>query len=382
VKFNPLLQSLKTYPMVEMTRRKEALIEAGRPVFDFSLGDPDEPTPPFIRETIRAAIPEVPCYPTARGPRSLRASIAGYMRRRFGVALDPQTQVLPTSGSKEAVFHMPLLVIDPFAEDRGVIFPDPGYPAYQRGALFAGGEPLPVLLSGDFHMRAWELPAETLRRARMMWINSPHNPTGAVMSRADLRRTWEVCQAHDILLVNDECYADIYQTNVPPSLLEVATEGVLVLHSLSKRSGMTGYRSGFIAGDPVAIEALHDLRTNPGLAAQDFVNAGAEVAWADDEHAEARRAVFAEKKALMCAFFNEIGIEVIASEATFYLWLRCADGDDEAWALRLLEHGIVVTPGSSLGVAGAGAGYVRVALVPTLEDCQEAIRAWRAAHGA
>lgn len=367
--------------MVEMKRRKQALIDAGRPVYDFSVGDPNDPTPSFIRETIRAAVPEVSSYPSVRGPLALREAIAGYVDRRFGVTLDPATQILPTSGSKEAVFHMPLLVVDPFAPDRIVIFPDPGYPAYQRGTLFAGGEPYAQKLSDDFRQRPWELPTEVLEKARMLWINTPHNPTGSVLDRDHLARIWELCQEHNILLVNDECYADIYQDARPASLLEVATDGVVVLHSLSKRSGMTGYRSGFLAGDPVAIQALHDLRTNPGLAPQDFINAGAAAAWAEDTHSAARRAIFKAKKDLMRAFFEEIGVEVVASEATFYLWLRAADGDDKAWALRLLEHGIVVTPGSALGVAGAGAGYVRVALVPTLEECRRAIEAWRTAAG-
>ena len=382
MKFNPLLDRLKTYPMVEMKRRKQALIDAGRPVYDFSIGDPNDPTPAFIRETIRDALPVVSAYPSVRGPKPLREAIAGYMGRRFGVSLDPATQILPTSGSKEAVFHMPLLVVDPKADDNVVVFPDPGYPAYQRGTLFAGGEPYAQRLSDDFRQRPWELPRSILERTRMIWINTPHNPTGAVLDRDHLLRTWELCQEHQILLVNDECYADIYQDRPPASLLEVATEGVVVLHSLSKRSGMTGYRSGFLAGDPRAIQALHDLRTNPGIAPQDFINAGAAAAWAEDTHADARRAVFQAKKTLMRDFFETIGVEVVASEATFYLWLRCAGGDDKAWALQLLEHGIVVTPGSALGVAGAGAGYVRVALVPTLDECQQAIQAWRTAAGA
>ncbi len=380
MKLNPLLDRLCTYPMVELGRRKAALLAAGRTVYDFSVGDPNDPTPAFIREAIAGAITEVSSYPSARGTPALRRAIAGYLGRRFGVSVDPETQILPTSGSKEAVFHMPLLVVDPGAEDRAVIFPDPGYPAYQRGALFAGAEPVPLALSDDFRMRPWELPTEVLRRARLMWINTPHNPTGALLDADHLRRIWELCREHEILLVNDECYADIYQDVVPVSLLEIAQEGVVVLHSLSKRSGMTGYRSGFVAGDPAAIEALYTLRTNPGLAPQDFVNAGAAAAWADDGHVEERREVFRAKKGLMMRFFEEVGLEVAASEATFYLWLRCPGGDDEAWALELLEHGIVVTPGSALGVAGAGAGYVRVALVPTLEECRRAVAAWRRAH--
>jgi len=375
---NPLLEKLATYPILELNRRKAAVLERGVTLYDFGTGDPREPTPEFIREAVRRAVPEVSSYPSIRGTPQLREAIGAYLGRRFGLDLDPHTHVLPSSGSKEAIFHLPLLVIDPGADDRVVVFPDPGYPAYQRGVLFAGGECHAQPLDGDFLQRPWELPDHVVRRTRMLLINTPHNPTGSVMAMDHLRRVWDFCREHDILLVNDECYADIYQDDPPPSLLEVSTEGVLVLHSLSKRSGMTGYRSGFIAGDPNIIQHLAELRANPGLAAMDFVNAGAAAAWGDDAHAARRRGVFRAKKEVMMAFFEDAGLEVVASEATFYIWLRAPEGETgESWAMRLLEHGIVVCPGAYLGVGDAGADYVRVALVPTVEACRESVALWR-----
>jgi LL-diaminopimelate aminotransferase len=377
-RINPLLDQLAAYPVAELNRRKEAVLARKVRLFDFSVGDPVEPTPEFIRQALLGAVPSTCPYPSVKGRLGVRVAIADYMQRRFGVSLDPETQVLPTAGSKEAVFHTPLLVVDPHAPDRKVVFPDPGYPAYQRGALFAGADAHGVVLQGDYVFRPWELPDAVLAQTRMLWLNTPHNPSGAVMSLSDLERTAELCRKWDILCISDETYADLYHEEQPHSLLEAGVEGMLVLHSLSKRSGMTGYRSGFLAGDPRIIGRLKDLRDNPGLAAQDFVNAAAEVAWADDRHVVDRRSVFTAKRALFLEFFAEMGVEVVGSAASIYLWLRVpGHGDDERWAQELLQHGIVVSPGRMFGVAGGGAGYVRLALVPPIEECAEAILLWR-----
>jgi succinyldiaminopimelate transaminase len=376
-RFNPLLDELKTYPAVAVDRLKAKLVEDGRTVYDFGKGDPEEPPPGFVGAALRdAVLPRLP-YPTVRGSDEVRSAIAAYFARRFGVTLDPATEILPTSGSKEAVFHMPLLVVDRAAPDRGVVFPDPGYPAFHRGALFAGGESIAVRLSGDHILRPEALDPAIIERTRLIWLNSPHNPSGAVMSLADLQAAADFCREKDILLVSDETYADVYHSDPPHSLLECGLEGLLVLHSLSKRSGMTGYRSGFMAGDPALVRQLMTLRTNPGVVPADFVNAAAIAAWSDDAHCEERREATRQKKALFLAFFDEVGMEVIGREASLYLWLKVPSGDDEAYATRLLSVGIVVSPGRIFGVAGAGHGYIRIAMVPSLEQCKLAIDAWR-----
>jgi succinyldiaminopimelate transaminase len=374
---NPLLERLDAYPMAALVRAVTELRAAGGPVYDFGMGDPVEPTPPFIRQTLRDAVPAVSQYPTVRGTLPVRGAIAAYLERRFGVTVDPTTQVLPTSGSKEAIFHLPLAAIDPSAPDRAVVFPDPSYPAYERGALFAGGEPSAVPLSDDWRFRPWELPSELLARTRILYINSPHNPSGAEQDLDDLARVYELCRRHDILLVSDECYADMYDERPPHSLLEVGSDGVLVIHSLSKRSGMTGYRSGFLAGDPRWVQTLAELRTNPGVAPLDFVNAAAAVAWSDDEHAAERRACFAAKRALLRDFLEGAGLEVAPSQATFYLWFRAPEGyDDASYADLLRTAGIVVVPGRMLGSTSACRGWLRLALVPDLEGCRAACEAW------
>lgn len=379
-RYNPLLDAIPEYPFVALDRIKKRLRDEGRPVYDFTRGDPVDPPPPFVRQALIDSIPEHCPYPTVRGPRVVREAIAGYLHRRYGLTVDPGTQVIPTAGAKEAVFHLPLLVIDPAAPDRTVLFPDPGYPACARGAAFAGGEPVPVPLSGDHVFRPWELPTALLERTRLLWINTPHNPSGVVTSLDDLRRTVDVCRAHDILLVSDETYADIYATTPPPSVLEVTTEGVLALHSLSKRSGMTGYRSGFLTGDVEILHRVARLRANPGLVPQDFVNHAAAAAWSDDAHVVARRALFARKKAIFLALFEELGLHVLGAEATIYLWVRVPDGHTDAtYAETLLERGVVVSPGScfAVGHPGETARYVRLAMVPSEADCHAAVAAWR-----
>lgn len=378
-RLNPLLDNLATYPAFALERLKAELLAAGRTIIDFGTGDPVEPTPEFIRQALLDSVtPECP-YPSVRGKKDIRVAIAAYFQRRFGVTLNPDTQILPTAGSKEAVFHTPLLVIDPAAEDRLVVFPDPGYPAYQRGALFAGAEAYAVPLHGDHIFRPWLLPEDVLRKTRMLWINSPHNPSGSVTPLEDLVRIAELCKEYDILCVSDETYADIYQDAVPHSLLEAGLDNLIVLHSLSKRSGMTGYRTGFLAGDPKIMKRLTELRANPGLAAQDFVNTAAAAAWGDDAHVERRRETFRQKKALFLDFFREKGVEVEASEATIYLWIKVPKGhNDESYAAELLKHGILLSPGRLFAVTeGAGTEYVRLALVPSLDECKAAIEIWR-----
>ena len=378
---NPLVDHLATYPQVALDQRKAEVRAAGTKLYDFGTGDPREPTPRFIREAVREAIPEVSQYPTVRGDLGFRQAVSRYMKRRFAVDLDPNTQILPTSGAKEAIFHMPLLVIDPSADDRTVVFPDPGYPGYRRGTLFAGGNPHPQKLSGDFKHRPWELAPEVLKSCRLLWLNSPHNPSGSLMDLSDLRRIHALCMEHDILVVNDECYADIYGEKKPHSLLEAGIENALVLHSLSKRSGMTGYRSGFVAGDPKVIAQLARLRVNPGLVPSTSLNQGAAAAWSEDSHVARRREIFAEKRSIILDFLVEEDLEIVGSEASFYLWVRAPGGlDGESYAMHLLNHGIVVAPGAFFGMEDSAQSFVRVALVPSVSECKEALAAWKAAH--
>jgi succinyldiaminopimelate transaminase len=310
-------------------------------------------------------------YPTVAGLRVLREAVAGYVGRRFGVDVDPDTQVLPTTGSKEAIFSTPLAFVDRAAGD-AVIWPTPGYPIYERGALLAGAEGSPVVLGGDFLFRPEMVTDDQWRQAVLAWICTPHNPTGSVMDRDLLAAFYARARATDTLLCSDECYADLYEHEPPPSVLEVAggdQRGVLAYLSLSKRSGMTGYRSGAIVGDAEAIAALRSMRTATGTAPPEFAQMAAVAAWSDDQHAAERRAIFAQKRKIVRAGFEELGYETIGSEAGLYLWVAVAD--DLAIAEKLLEAGVVVSPGRAFGPGGDR--YIRLALVPTVDECAHAV---------
>jgi acetylornithine aminotransferase len=363
--------------MVALDERKAALRAAGKRLFDFGLGDPREPTPAFLREALKGAVPEVSQYPSAMGTPALRKAAAGYLSRRFGVTVDPETQVLPATGAKETIFHLPFGFVGGEQRRTKVVMPDPGYPTYEVGARFAGLEPVKVPLTegNRFLIEPEALGPEVLDRTLLFWVSYPHNPTGALAPRDYLERVAAAALRHGFIVASDECYADIYFGAPPPSMLEVQVENVLAIHSCSKRSGLTGYRTGFVAGDADLIAILKRTRAHPGVASPDFVNAAATAAWGDDAHAAERREIFRRKRELFLAFFAARGLEVRGSEATLYLWVKVPAGLDAAgYAARLLEAGIVVAPGPAFG---AGEGYVRVALVPTLAECGEALAAWR-----
>ena len=371
MRLNPVFAELGDYPIARIQMRARDRRDAGLPVIDFSIGDPREPTPSFIAEALRDSVPEVSQYPTAAGLLDLRSAIAGYVRRRFDVEVDPETQVIPTSGAKEAIFNTPFAFIDRDSRD-GVVYPTPGYPVYERGSLFAGAEVFPIELSGDFVLRAEQVPDEAWERSRLVWTCSPHNPAGSVSSLEDIAGLYVRAVDADALLLSDECYSDIYEEEVypdgPMSILQIAGDGspgALSYLSLSKRSGMTGYRSGAIVGDADAIAALKALRATTGTASPEFVQGAAIAAWSDDDHAAERRAIFAEKRRVLRAAFDDLGYETIASHAGLYLWIRV--DDDMAVTDHLLEEGIVVSPGRFFGPGGEG--FIRLALVPTVAEC-------------
>jgi LL-diaminopimelate aminotransferase len=370
---NPTLARQGAYPLLRLDERRWELEGKGLDLFDFGTGDPREPTDPKIRHALIDGVPEVSRYPSTTGKQGLREAFCGWMERRHGVELDLESEVLPATGSKEAIFHAPLAFLHHSHERRGVAYGTPGYPVYERGALFSGGEALPVKLNWE---NGFLLQPETIDadRTRILWINYPHNPTGAAVTYEYLEGVVEFCRNHDILLFSDECYNDIYSGEPPPSVLEITTERTLAFCSLSKRSGMTGYRSAMMAGDPELIAALSKLRPSIGVATQSFVQDAATAAWDDDAHVEKRRRVFGEKRDLFTTFFERAGLQYLPTEASFYLWVAIPGGDDEAYALRLMEERVIVAPGRAFGAGGEG--YIRIALVPGLEDCKLAIERW------
>jgi acetylornithine aminotransferase len=345
-------------------------------VFDFGVGDPVEPTPGFIREALVRALAPRSQYPTVAGQAALRESAAGYLRRRFGVVVDPDTQVLHTSGSKEAIFSLPLALLGPASARRVVVLPDLGYAVYAHGTRFAGGEchEVPLTPGNRFLLEPDDVPVDVLARCAVFWVSYPHNPTGAVADRAYYERVVAASRRHGFVVASDECYVDIHFGRLPPSVLEVATDRVIAFHSCSKRSGMTGYRSGFMAGDAEVIAALTRLRPSLGTASPDFIQHAAAAAWAEDTHVEERRQLFARKREKLLAHLARKGLQAPWSEGTFYLWVRAPDGfTGQSYAEHLLEEGIVVSPGTSFG---AGADFIRIALVPSLDEIDAALDRW------
>jgi N-succinyldiaminopimelate aminotransferase len=372
VQVSPVLSAQGTYPFVRIERAKRDAAAAGIEILDFGQGDPREPTDPAIRQALVDALQERLGYPKAEGLPELREAIAGWCGRRFGVDLDPGAEVIPTYGSKEAIFSFAQVMVDSDGVRDTVVVTEPGYPVPGRGAAFAGArvQALPLLEENGF------LPdlgsVEDWDRVALLWVNYPNNPTGALAPATFYERAAQLAQEHDFLLCSDEAYSELWFTEPPSSALEVADRSnVVVFQTLSKRSSMTGYRSGFVAGPPGVISALRTYRPSTGAAPQEFVQRASIVAWGDEEHVERTRDAYRRKREVLLDVLGRNGWRVAASEATMYLWVEVpAQETSEGCADRLLRHGVVVAPGSYLG--DAGEGYIRFALVPTLEECIQA----------
>ena len=357
---NPTLTEMATYPFVRLEDARRRLVAQGVEVIDFGKGDPNEPTDPMIRQALVDAVPERAPYPLAQGLPELREAAASWCAHRFGADVDPDTEIVPTYGSKEAIFSL-AQVLD--TAGRTVVFGEPAYPVYERGALFAGAEvqTLPLLRENGFLPDLDAIPDDTA----LLWVNYPHNPTGAVAPLDFYERLAEVAAERDFYVGSDEAYTELWFDAPPPSALQAADRSrMIVFQTLSKRSSMTGYRSGFVAAPPEIISALKAYRPTVGTAPQEFVQRASVVAWNDERHVEETRARYQAKRDVMIPAIEAKGWEIVASGATMYLWVVGPDPD------ALLERGVLVAPGEFFGPSGAG--YVRFALVPTLEECTRA----------
>ncbi|HLX31488.1 MAG TPA: aminotransferase class I/II-fold pyridoxal phosphate-dependent enzyme [Gaiellaceae bacterium] len=357
---NPVLAEMAAYPFVRLEEERRRLLAAGVDVIDFGKGDPNEPTDPMIRQAVVDALPERAPYPLAQGLPELREAAAGWLGRRFGVSVDPETEIVPTYGSKEAIFSL-AQVLD--TEGHVVAFGEPAYPVYERGAVFAGAHirTLPLRRENGFLPDLGDLDDEV----SLVWVNYPHNPTGAVAPVEFYDDLAEAATRHDFVIASDEAYTELWFEEPPPSGLQASDRSrIVAFHTLSKRSSMTGYRSGFVAGPPEIVAALKAYRPTVGTAPQEFVQRASVVAWNDERHVEETRARYRAKRDVLIPAIESKGWEIVASEATMYLWVVGPDPDP------LLERGIIVSPGEMFGPSGAG--YVRFALVPTLEECERA----------
>lgn len=376
---NERLQNLPTYPMVQLSAWSQQIVDQGLELLDFGTGDPREPTPAILRQAMIDGVEEVSQYPPTPGTPGLREAVCGYLQRRFGLAFDPDEEVVATFGSKEALFHLPMTFVHEGAARNVVVYGEPAYPVYRIGTLFANAEPHAVILGpgNGYQLDPDGLPDGLLDKTAMVFLNYPHNPSGYKL-RDELYERWvEVQKEHGFVLVSDECYADLnYEGELPKSLLQFGREGCLAVHSLSKRSGMTGYRSGFVAGDPKLIATYRRFRASMGTAPPSFVQAAAQLAWTEEQHVQDRLQVFADKRDVLVAMAAARGLKVHGSEAGLYLWLEipASAADDVAYAERCREQGILVAPGSFFGEGQDR--FVRLALVPTLEQCKVAAARW------
>ena len=367
MQLSPVLAGLEQYPFARLDAWRAEVRKRGLVPIDFGVGEPREATPAFIREALVASLEERSSYPRASGLPALREAIAAWIGRRYGVGVDPAVEILPTLGSKEAIFSFANVAL---GERRIVAVPEPGYPVYERGALFAGAAVMPVPLR---EKTGW-LPDldrfEAWDELALFWACYPNNPTGATAPLSFYEELAGRAREHDFVLCSDEAYSELWFDTAPASALQLANrENVVVFNTLSKRSSMAGYRSGFVCAPADIADALRAFRPSSGAAPQEFVQRASVAAWADEAHVEVVREVYRRKRETLLPVLEGKGLRHTGGEATFFLWLG-VEGPSEAFARRLLEHGILVAPGSFFG--SAGEGYVRMALVPTQSECERA----------
>ena len=391
---NPLLARLHPYPF-ERWRELTADITpnpALRPI-SLGIGEPKHATPALIEEALMKALPTLSAYPATLGEPALREAIAGWVQRRYGVALNPGTQVLPVNGSREALFALAQTVLDPAERDALVVCPNPFYQIYEGAALLGGAMTHfvpsdPELAKVGNFAADWATVSEaTWARTRLLYVCSPGNPTGAVMPLSEWQTLFELSERHGFVIASDECYSEIYFRDEPPlGALQAAQalgrsdfKNLVALTSLSKRSNVPGLRSGFVAGDARLIKAFLLYRTYHGSAMGGLVQRASIAAWNDEAHVVANRELYRQKFAQVTPLLARV-LDVQLPDAAFYLWAGVPGHDEVAYARGLLaQYNVQVLPGSLLArsVAGhtppnPGTGRIRMALVAPVAECLEA----------
>jgi acetylornithine aminotransferase len=317
MRLSPVLTELAQYPFARLDDWKAEATASGIELIDFGMGDPREVTPAFIREALAASIEPVSSYPRATGLPELRQAIAGWIERRFGVSVDPAKEIVPTLGSKEAIFSFAQIAL---GDKRIVAIPEPAYPVYERGALFANGSVATLSLKEE-HGWLPDLDAfDAWDEIALFWVCYPNNPTGAVAPLSFYTELAARAREHGFLLCSDEAYSELWFDEPPVSALQVEDRtNVVVFNTLSKRSSMTGYRSGFVCAPPEIGDALRSFRPTVGTAPQEFVQRASVAAWSDDRHVEDVRALYRRKRETLLPALEGRGLRLAGSEATFYL---------------------------------------------------------------
>ena len=377
------VRSIGTYAFAEVDKQVEKLKEKGIVPIDFGVGDPTTPTPEVVREGTKQGIEKRKSsgYPSYIGSLDFRKTICEWMKKRFSITLDPATEASSTLGSKEAVFNFAEGFVDPGDH---VIIPTPGYPPYARGTLFAEGVPffIPLLPENNFLPDLKSIPKDVCKKAKIMWTNYPNSPSGVTASIDALKEIVAFGRENNIIIVSDEAYIDIYFNGPPHSILEVTTEGVIAIHSMSKRSAMTCYRVGWVAGDSRIIDIFKKVKTNIDSGTPTFIQDGAIAGLNDEEHVRIMRDEYKTKRDMLVKALTGIGLKDCTPDATIYIWQKVPEGMTSLdFAIKLLEPdiAIVTTPGEwisdeSFDGHNPGEGFVRFALVPSIEQTEEAAR--------
>ena len=391
---NPLLRRLPPYPFERLRALFAGITpNSGLRPISLGIGEPKHPTPPFIAQALAAAANQTPSalsvYPATAGDPVLRAACAAWLQRRYQLALDPATQILPVNGSREALFALVQTVVDPGASTHHappvVVCPNPFYQIYEGAALLAGAEPHYVAADPARNFAPdWDKVSEAVwARTQLLFVCSPGNPTGAVLALAEWEKLFSLSERHGFVIASDECYSEIYFRDEPPlgSLEAAATLGrtdfrnLISFTSLSKRSNVPGMRSGFVAGDAALIKQFLLYRTYHGSAMGPVIQAASIAAWADEEHVVANRRMYRDKFAQVTPILAEV-MKVALPDAGFYLWADVGRSDTEFARELFALYNVTVLPGSYLardvGGVNPGAQRIRMALVAETTECEEA----------
>ncbi|MCH8196029.1 MAG: LL-diaminopimelate aminotransferase [Chloroflexi bacterium] len=379
------IEKLPPYLFVEINKKIAAKRAQGVDVVSFGIGDPDIPTPAHILDRLNEAsrVPANHRYPESDGLPEFRKAIAGWYHRRFGVTLDPDTEVLPLIGAKEGIAHMSLCFIDP---GDVALVPDPGYPVYSIGTLFAGGEShwMPLLEENGWLPDLDAIPEDVARKAKILWINYPNNPTGAVADLAFFDKVAAYAKRYDIAVCHDAPYTEIaFDGCRPPSFLQAAgaLDVGMEFHSLSKSYNMTGWRVGMAVGNATMINALMRVKSNLDSGVPQAIQLAAiEALTGPQDCIEKNVAHYQRRRDKLVAALTRLGLRVIPPKASLYLWARVPEGFTSAeFAAKLIdEAAVVVTPGSGYGRYGEG--YVRLSLTLPDEDLDKGVERLAALH--
>ncbi len=387
---NPKLNQLQPYPFQKL----KSLFDGITPNPDYQriglhIGAPKHPAPEFILKTLSDNLKSMESYPAMLGESSLRNSIATWLTRRYGLlAINPETEVIPVNGSREALFSFAQAVIDDSAPQPVVVCPNPFYQIYEGAALLAGAKPyfINTLPENDFELDFTQVPIDIWARTQLVYVCSPNNPTGHVMSKNEWQQLFALSDRYGFVIASDECYSEVYfdETKAPLGALEISEQlgrtgfkNLVVFSSLSKRSNVPGMRSGFVAGDAEILKKFLLYRTYHGCTMNPAVQAASAAAWDDEGHVVENRRLYNEKFTTIVSSLKGSSLSVTMPDAAFYLWLKTPFDDVEFTRQLYQDYNVIILPGSYLareahGV-NPGENFARIALVATLDECVEAM---------